>query len=248
MGYHAYIALDDGHGMNTPGKRTPYIPELKRQILENEFNRAVVYYLKKELEHNGFKVLLTAPETNDVPLSTRVKRANNAKVDLFVSVHYNAYDSKFNGNDPEGVEAFIYDWGGTREKVARAVLAELVKGTKQKNRGIKVAKFYVLKYTTMPAVLLECGFMDNKREALLMIDPDFQKETAADIARGICKHYGVTYKAGANAPKPAPKEDDKDDILYCIQVGAFANRDNAEEQLKKLEKAGFKGFIFTKRA
>ena len=92
------IALDDGHGMNTPGKRTPpltkdlYIDgKLVRKkgevIKENEFNRAVVKYLAEALKRCGFDVLLVAPTDEDTPLSTRVSRANNANADAYVSKH-----------------------------------------------------------------------------------------------------------------------------------------------------------------
>ena len=64
------IALDDGHGSQTPGKRTPVIPELGRSIKENEFNKAVVYYLGAELRRCGFRTLLVASGDSDVPLQT----------------------------------------------------------------------------------------------------------------------------------------------------------------------------------
>lgn len=73
------VALDDGHGSTTPGKRTPVIPELGRSIKENEFNKAVVNYLNQELKRCGFRTLLVADGDSDVPLSTRTKRANAAK-------------------------------------------------------------------------------------------------------------------------------------------------------------------------
>lgn len=85
------ICLDDGHGMNTPGKRTPPIPKLGgRVIQENEFNREVVRFLDVELERCGFQTLLVAPGDEDVALSIRTNRANAANADLYISVHYNA--------------------------------------------------------------------------------------------------------------------------------------------------------------
>ncbi|OAT82459.1 hypothetical protein A6P54_07860 [Bacillus sp. MKU004] len=65
------IALDDGHGLGTSGKRTPYIPSIGRQIRENEFNEKVTLYLKGELERCGFRTLLTAPTDGDTPLKER---------------------------------------------------------------------------------------------------------------------------------------------------------------------------------
>ncbi len=83
--------------------------------------------------------------------------------------------------------------GGEAEKLANLVLTEMAKGTPQVNRGLKVSSFYVLKYTHMPAILTECGYMDNKREAMLMLDPDFQREMAIEHAKAICKYLSVKY-------------------------------------------------------
>ena len=75
------IALDDGHGMKTNGKRTPYIEEFGRFIHENEFNREVVRIMDKELRRLGFKTLLVAPTDYDTPLQERTDLANKMKAD-----------------------------------------------------------------------------------------------------------------------------------------------------------------------
>ena len=200
------IALDDGHGMETAGKRTPYIPELGRQVRENEFNRAVVKFLDEELKRCGFKTLLTAPTDEDTPLATRVARANNAKADLFISIHYNALDGKFDGErkDPEGFSAHVY-LGNKNTKsgqFAKIALKHLAGGTPQKNRGVVEQNLYVTRNTKMPAVLFELGFMDNKREALLMVDVNFQKECAQEIAKAVCEFYGKKYVSSNTVSKP----------------------------------------------
>lgn len=197
-----YIALDDGHGMLTPGKRTPFIESIRRYIPENEFNRAVVKFLDAELKRCGFKTLLTAPTDDDTPLNTRIKKANDAKVDLFISIHYNAVDGKFDGpgKDPEGFSAHVHSLLYESAKFAKIALKHLAGGTVQKNRGLVQQNLAVTRDTKMPAVLFELGFMDNSREALLMIDASFQKECAMELARAVCEYYGVKYVA---AEKPA---------------------------------------------
>src|SRR5690554_171136 len=84
--------------METPGNRTPFIPELGRQIQENEFNHAVKEKLKSALQRCSIDYVDVSPERTDTPLATRVNRANNANADIFVSIHYNAYDGKFDTN------------------------------------------------------------------------------------------------------------------------------------------------------
>lgn len=189
------IAVDDGHGAGTAGKRTPFIESIGRFIPENEFNKAVAAYLIAELKRCGFKVVETAPGDYDHSLSSRVKKANDEKSDLFVSIHYNAIDGKFDGagKDPEGFSAHIDFSGGRSEVFAKIALKHLAKGTVQKNRGVVKQQLYVTANTKMPAALFELGFMDNSREALLMIDKSFQKECAQELAMAICEYFGVKY-------------------------------------------------------
>lgn len=198
------IGVDDGHGLAplTPGKRTPFIQSIGRFIPENEFNKAVASYLIAELKRCGFKVIETAPGDADHSLASRVKRANDAKVDLFISIHYNALDGKFDGpgKDPEGFSAHIDPSGGQSEVFAKIALKHLAKGTVQKNRGVVKQQLYVTANTKMPAVLFELGFMDNNREALLMIDKSFQQECAQEIAMAVCEFYKVPY-IGSQKPQ-----------------------------------------------
>lgn len=232
------IALDDGHGIGTPGKRTPYITEIGRSIQENEFNREVVKLLDIELRRCGFRTLLTAPTDADTPLAERVKRANNAKADLFISIHYNALDGKFDGpgKDPEGLSVHYHPGSKEGLKLAKAILNRLKAGTPQKNRGTVAQNLYVTKNTHMPAILSENGFMDNKKEALRMRDKAYHKEVAVEHAQGICDYYGKAYVPEAKPkPKPKPAAASKS-LLYKVQCGAFGAKGNAvklEEVLRK---------------
>lgn len=198
------IAVDDGHGLAplTPGKRTPFIKEIGRFIPENEFNKAVAALLVAELKRCGFKVVETAPGDFDHSLASRVAVANNADADLFVSLHYNAIDGKFDGagKDPEGFSAHIDPSRGRSETFAKIALKHLAGGTVQKNRGLVLQQLYVTANTNMPSALFELGFMDNNREALLMIDKSFQKECAMELAAAICEFYKVPYVAAAQKP------------------------------------------------
>lgn len=231
------IALDDGHGMKTAGKRTPPIPELDGRVIhENEFNREVVKYLDIELKRCGFNTLLVAPTDTDTSLSARTNLANSKNADAYISIHYNAYDGKFDAYDPEGLSVHIYPKSAEGRKLAECILKYLKEGTTQKNRGIVENNFHVLRETKMVAILSENGFMDNKREASLMLDMDFQKEVAKEHAKGICDYFGVKY---------VEEPSETTGILYRVQVGAFSKKENAEAMLKKIKAAGFDAFITT---
>ncbi len=192
------IALDDGHGMETPGKRSPMLPD-GTYMPENEFNRTVVKYLASDLERNGFSVLLVAPGDDDTPLNTRTDLANNTirnkynrPADLYISVHANAATGDW--NSANGLETYIYTkTDAETDRLGKLVHDNLIKGTPQFDRGLKRADFHVLRETHMPAVLVECGFMDNKQDIQLLLSDSFRKECAEELCKAVCEFYGVKY-------------------------------------------------------
>lgn len=185
------VCIDDGHGMNTAGKRTPFFPGTTKFMHENEFNEAVTVLLKANLERCGFRTLMVAPEETDTPLKTRTDRANKANADLYISIHANALNGIW-GNQ-QGVSTFHYPGSILGKKAATAIHNHLKQGTQQKDRGIIAKNFHVLRETKMPAVLVECAFMDNLREANLLLTDAFREECANEICKGICEYFGVPY-------------------------------------------------------
>lgn len=216
-----YVALDDGHGMSTAGKRTPFIAEIGRFIHENEFNREVVKIVNAELKRLGFKTLLTAPTDADTGLNARVALANRENVDLFVSFHYNAMTGNFATSKAQGFSVHI-DPNASAQSVrfAQLVQKHLRAGTQQTDRGIVKQNLAVTRMTKMPAALIEFGFMDNKREALLMQDKNFQKECAIEVTKAICEFFGVAYETVKPASAPKPVKVDK----YPVPTNADTNK------------------------
>lgn len=208
------IALDDGHGIGTAGKRTPYIQSLGRQIRENEFNEKVTFFLKVELERCGFRTILTAPTDEDTPLKSRTDLANSKRANALVSNHFNAFDGKFDGagKDAEGHSLHIYFNDLQDRRLAESIAKYLKQGTRQVYRGIIEQNLHMTREFNGPAVLVENGFMDNEREALLMINEEFQRESAREQARGICDFFGVPYVAAGNVVVPPEVGTSKDVI------------------------------------
>lgn len=229
------IALSDGHGALTAGKRTPNFPE-GGYMPENEFNSRVVAILKEELERCGFEVLLVAPTSADTPLTTRTNLANSRKADLYLSVHANAFRGVW--DDAQGIETFT-SGSGEGLRIGKLIHAELLKGSVLANRGMKNGMhLHEIKATNMPAVLVECGFMDNLREARLLDSEAYRRESALELAYGVCKAYKVNY-----VPKPKPVAKPvavaAKPTLYRVQVGAFGVEANAEKLEKELKGKGF---------
>ncbi|MGQ4667604.1 N-acetylmuramoyl-L-alanine amidase [Metabacillus halosaccharovorans] len=222
------IAIDAGHGYETPGKRS--VDGLK----EYEFNRAVAGEMKKLLEkYEGVTVLFTHSDQRDVPLNERTTKANKEKVDVFISIHANAHGNGNQWTSAEGIETYVYTTKPkTATRLAQMVQNELISSTKRKDRGVKTANFHVLKATSMTAILCECGFMTNKEEAALLQTSSYRLTCAKAIVDAIVKYYQLT-----KIKKTISSS------LYKVQVGAFSNKQNAEALAKELKAKGYDTFI-----
>ncbi|NYF26022.1 N-acetylmuramoyl-L-alanine amidase [Sporosarcina sp. JAI121] len=173
------IMIDAGHGPDTAGKRSP-----DGALREFSFNSAVADLVKQYLIEEGVTVIFAHKEQEDVPLAARTKLANNMKVDAFVSIHANAFGGDW--NNANGIETFIYPTA-SKESYALAALIQnsLVSACNRTDRGVKKADYAVLRDTRMPAVLLECGFMTNREEALLLMKKTYRIQCAKAIAFAI---------------------------------------------------------------
>jgi len=228
------IAIDCGHGSNTAGKRTPPMPkaididgdgkvEIKKgeQYREHYANVGVGKLLVTELERCGFEVFKSAFGDDDIPLTDRQKAITKAKCDYSISIHFNAYGDGTSFNTAEGVAICIHDkYAGKSKKLAETVLKYLMGGTKQKNRGVSpraLAMCNCNSLGTKAAILCELAFMTNEREAVeLMAASRFWKESAIEIAKGLCEYTGVKYVPEIIDTNPtktitslSPKEDIK---------------------------------------
>lgn len=203
-GAKPHIALDDGHGMSTAGKRTPVFPansglksETGNFMHENEFNRAVVNYLKTELVRCGFDVTLTAPTDADTGIGTRVAVAKNAKADLLLSIHANAVTGKW--NSANGVETLSKP---NVKDIALVFQKWLLQNTPQRNRGWKDGTWLGLNSFNGPMILVEAGFMDNLEEAKLLLSESFRRECAKELAQAACEVFGMKYVGTNTSSSP----------------------------------------------
>ena len=176
------ICLDAGHGVETPGKRSP-----DGRLREYEFNRAIVARMKPVLEKMGHTVVVTCPNEKEVDLNVRCNIANKAKAEIFISVHANAFGNDW--NDSDGWEVLIRNKGGKSEKLAD-ILQQESKVLGLDNRGIKTRDdLAVLNGTHMPAVLIEFGFMTNKIEESKLLSGDFRNKAAAATCKAIYRYF-----------------------------------------------------------
>lgn len=182
------VCLDPGHGQHDPGAVGP------TGLKEKDVALAVSLKTGQKLKNSGIEVVHT--RVNDNPgfprderqnLAQRVSIANTSRADCFVSIHCNSATSR----SAHGTETYCVQLGYNAEKLARAIQTEVVRATGISNRGVKTANFYVLKYTQMPAALIELAFISNPNEEKLLADKGFQDKVAGAIAKGICNYLGV---------------------------------------------------------
>jgi N-acetylmuramoyl-L-alanine amidase len=172
--------LDNGHGQKTKGKRSPKWEDGK-QVLEYELNRGVVKKIIESLEAKGIQYHNLVPEENvGNILKTRVARANALKVTsdlppVYISIHSNAgpEDQPGNWSSAKGIETWYYRTSLDGRKIAKIFQKNLISKTKWSNRGVRTGMaFYVLKYTSMPAILTENGFFNHQIEGRKLLEEE----------------------------------------------------------------------------
>jgi N-acetylmuramoyl-L-alanine amidase len=171
------IVLDPGHGGNDPG--AVGIGGLD----EVEIVTPVSLRVGELLEQQGIDIAFTRTEDVEVDLPPRVSLANRLQANLFVSIHANAIS--MSRPEVNGIETYYFSSG---KDLAFYVHESLIDATGSNDRGVRTARFYVLRNTDMPAILIELGFVTGDEDARNLSDPDYREILAQAIARGILEY------------------------------------------------------------
>lgn len=216
-----YIGANDEHGVNPPtaGKRTPYIPQLGRQIYENEFNRAAKNKFIEACMRQDFSIYDVKSEFQDVSISERVRRINSQNLTLLVTFAYNAFGEEF--NSASGLETFYSPSNpkaADSRRLAEDLYNRLIEGTSQNGRGVKTLDVGVLSSVNCVSSLIEAGFMTNLREAALMINPLFVTEVGEEACHGVCDYLNVGYIPRDNLDNyPLLRSGSSNNFVYLLQ-------------------------------
>lgn len=218
------IGLDCGHSKVTKGKETP--DRIKEWDLNNAVRKRIINILK------DYDVEIIHTDNNegyiDESLSSRLTKYKNAKVDAFVSIHHNAFGDGW--NSANGVEVYVDKKATDKDmKLAKCVYDKLVKYTGLKGRGIKKENFYVINQNSVPAVLVEGGFMTNQRNHKIITSDAGQDAYAKAVAEGLIEFLGLKKKAISLSSQKSLNDWAKEVI-----VGKHGNgHTNREKSLKK---------------
>ncbi len=173
------IAIDPGHGGRDPGaigigglREVDVVLPISRQV-------------RDILEQNGVQVVMTREYDREVDLEPRTQLANRVNADLFISIHANAID--MTRPDVNGIETYYFH-SRSGQLLAQYIHNSILQTTGAPNRGVREARFYVLRHTRMPAVLLEVGFVTGAQDARKLADPAYRSLMAEAIARGILQY------------------------------------------------------------
>ncbi len=192
--YKNIIVLDAGHGGYDPGARN-------KGVNEKDLNFKIIYTLMKDyFASNAPDIKVYWTRTSDVfiTLANRAAFAKKVGADAFISLHMNsAVSSSANGTEvyysvSNNKESFS---GITSKSMANLFKNQLIGDLKTKNRGVKTAAYYVCRHNTVPAILIELGFLSGNKDFSKLKKASFQKKATKSIYTGIVSMF-TTYPTG----------------------------------------------------
>lgn len=182
------VAVDAGHGGYDPGKVGV------SGVLEKDINLAIACKVRTILEKQGIDVIMT--RSSDVDLSIgeggskksadmrkRVEIMNSSGAAIAVSIHQNSYTDA----GPKGAQVFYYETSEQGKELADMLQNSIKTEVADDNHRVPKANhdYYILKKVTCPVVIVECGFLSNPTEEMLLTEEDYQEKMAQGISKGV---------------------------------------------------------------
>ena len=167
------VVIDAGHGGHDRGG----IPG--QRVAEKDMTLDVALRLSNVLSASGYRVVMTRSTDVFVPLGGRVAIANSYRNAVFVCIHFNATGR----SGASGIETYFYSRDSL--PLASAIHHYVTGGAPSANRGVRRRGYYVLRKTSIPAVLVECGFLTNPTEAAYAQSASYRQKLAEEIAAGV---------------------------------------------------------------
>lgn len=175
------VIIDPGHGGPDPGAVGINGIQEKRVVLD--IGTQVAAFLQRQ----GVQTILTRSDDRDLDLEPRVQLAEQANATVFVSIHANAIS--MSRPEVNGLETYYYESG---RQLAQVIHQNVLQLTRVSDRGVRKARFYVLRKTSMPSVLVEVGFVTGRDDASRLSNPAYRTQMADAIARGILQYLQQT--------------------------------------------------------
>lgn len=177
------VAIDPGHGGEDEGCS-------RADVLEKDINLQIAKAVEARLLELGYQVWLTRENDTDIILEDRTEQINQSGADICVSIHQNACEEK--SSSISGIETWYNETKGDAgsRRLARLIHSDLLLYSKADDRGvIGDETLYVNRETTMPACLVETGFLSNRAERENLVTAEYQDRLAEAIASGIDLYF-----------------------------------------------------------
>src|SRR5699024_4336248 len=176
------VFLDAGHGGSDPGASG-------NGLKEKDLTLDITNRVKKLLEDNGFIVKMSRTSDKTTKLEERTNAANKSGADIFVSIHINS-------GGGTGIETWNMSNGPKPKEsniLAHRLQDEMIKETKERDRGVKDGNLHVNRESEMPSSLVEIGFIDTKSDADKLKENSFKQKVAKGIFAGIKSYFSVVH-------------------------------------------------------
>lgn len=182
------IVLDPGRGGSDPGT-------VWGDVYEKDINLAIAEKLEKILQDAGHTVIMTRTDDTSVFLRERVQRAEYNHADIFVSVHQNALE---NDTITSGIEVYCNEYSNQNSPaLASAIHNALLQETGAVDQGVETASnLFVVRRCSVPACLVETGFLTSAEERQLLLSDQYQQKIAVGIANGIETYLQMAANGG----------------------------------------------------
>jgi N-acetylmuramoyl-L-alanine amidase len=231
------ILIDPGHGGKDPG----HLSTIKGLMTEAQINLLISKKLGHYLEHNlsNVNVLYTRTDDTYPSLDKRVLMANSKKVDYTLSIHCNGSEN----TSAYGTETHIHGFSSKSSyKLAQLIEKQFKNRAGRKSRGIKTVadighSLQMLKFTNMPTVLIECGFLTHTSEANYLNSAYGQEIIASAIFRA-CRLFLIQKHPKINFSKSNKKvKSTTNDVTYKVQL--MSSIDSLNTNVKEFKRLGF---------
>lgn len=220
QGNQVVVMIDAGHGGKDVGHETSISGHQNEKHLNLKIAKFLGSYIEKYT--SNVKVMYTRTNDSSVSLDARVEKANNAKVDYFLSIHCNGNENK----NVRGTESHVHSMTATKSvKLARTIENQFSSRAGRRSRGVKDKNdlkhsLQVLKFTEMTSVLVECGFITNTREANYLNSTYGQEIIASAVFRGFRdfitkQHPNISFKKTSGSSSTADAN-----ARYSIQIAS----------------------------
>ena len=177
------IVIDPGHGGQDPGKVGV------NDSLEKDLNLKIAEKLRQRLEEEGIQIVMTreddmVPDGKREDLESRVSLINEVKPNMVICIHQNS----FTNPSVAGPQVFYHGESDVSKEIAQVLQEELWLIDEEHKREIKGNEsYYMLSETTVPTVIVECGFLSNQQDAEKLITEEYQQQVAEAICAGVIK-------------------------------------------------------------